>query len=133
MKVSLIGKDDLKKIVIVFKLLRTKIQWSNGFSSVFEREKFNTDASPNPFSKCARLLFVQIPILENVTRGLKTRKYFLQYSMFAVVEVFFKQKDKTSKDPKNVIPSVQRGHHTNAVIVWWGVSCNKAVKTGTKV
>lgn len=64
----------------------------------------------------------------------------------SVEEVFNKQNEKifvkTSKGAKNVIPRVQRSHHTAAIMVLWGVSCTgvtpvhfseKIVKTGWKV
>lgn len=49
---------------------------------------------------------------------------FTDEKIFTVEEVFNKQNDKiyarTSKEAKNTVPRVQRGHHPASVMVWWG-------------
>jgi len=71
---------------------------------------------------------------------------FTDEKIFNIEESFSKQNDRiyatSSKEAKNKVPRVQRGHYPTSVMVWWGVSrqgvtelhfCPQGVKTGARV
>ena len=71
---------------------------------------------------------------------------FMVEKIFTIEEQYNRQNNKiyaqTSREAKEKVPSVQRGHHPCYFMVWWRVSyqgvtplhfCEKGVKTGAQV
>jgi len=71
---------------------------------------------------------------------------FTDEKIFTIEESFNRQNDRvyasSSREARQTVPKVQRGHHPSSVMVWWGVSyagvtrlhfCDKGVKTNARV
>ena len=70
---------------------------------------------------------------------------FTDEKIFTIEESFNRDSDRvyalSSREAREIVPQVQRGHHSSSVIVWWGVSysgatqlhfCEKWVKPARK-
>lgn len=70
---------------------------------------------------------------------------FTDEKIFTVEETFNKQNDRvyaqSSKEARELVPRIERGHYPASVMVWWGVSydgvtslhfCEKGVKTAAR-
>ena len=71
---------------------------------------------------------------------------FTDEEIFTIEEQYNRQNDniyaQTSREAKENVPKVHRGHHPSYVVVWWRVSrqgvtplrfCEKGVKTGARM
>lgn len=71
---------------------------------------------------------------------------FTDEKIFTIEEAFNRQNDRvyatSSREARDKVPKIQRGHHPASVMVWWGVAydgttklhfCEKGVKTSAKV
>lgn len=85
-------------------------------------------------------------LLDKYEAGLYRKILFTDEKIFTIEESFNKQNDRvyahSSKEAREKIPCVQRGHHPASVMVWWAVSwdgatsvhfCDVGVKTSAYV
>jgi len=85
-------------------------------------------------------------LLQWHTKNEQENILFTDEKIFTIEEQYNHQNNKIyvqiSREAKEKVPRVQRGHHPSYVMVWWGMShqevtplhfCEKGVKTGAQV
>ncbi len=85
-------------------------------------------------------------LLQRFKNNTQRNIVFTDKKIFSVEESFNKQTDcvyaQSSEDARNKFSRVQRGHHPESVMIWWGISynhvtsihfCEKGVETSNTV